>query len=451
MLLPRSLLLALTLALVLWGVTPRPLAAETRQDAIGPRDTLSIRVYEWRTSSGEPFEWKALTGDFIVSGNGQLSLPVIGAITVAGLFPEQAAALVAQRLQQTTGLRNLPTASVQITTYRPFYIVGGVDKPGEYPFRPDLTVLQAISIAGGLRRNPENLFSRFERDAITSRGDMRVHGAHINALIAAQARLRAELDGAERIVFPADLTRRRDEPEILRMLEEEELIFRSRNDSIRQRTASNERLRTLLMEQIRSLRNQSTLKEQQIASARREFEEARRLGDRGLVTAPRQLALERSVADYEAGLFEIQRSIVDAQVRIAEAERLIVDLKGRQRDEAALELRVNQTRLAETREKFETARRLVQEAEVTAPLELARAHRARRGTGPVYSIVRRVGGEMQEFEASEAMPVLPGDTVRVTVPLPEVSLDPALDLAPGQSERQVRARGPRGASAVPTD
>ena len=48
------------------------------------------------------------------------------------------------------GYLNDPRVAVEITTYRPFYIVGEVQKPGEYQFRPGMTVLQAISSAGGL-------------------------------------------------------------------------------------------------------------------------------------------------------------------------------------------------------------------------------------------------------------------------------------------------------------
>ncbi len=415
-----------------------PAWAQNSQDTIGPRDKLTVRVYEWRTNTGEPYEWEALSGDFVVGGNGQVSMPLVGSVPVGGLLPEDAATMIGRRLQEAIGLRNTPSASVQITTFRPFYIVGSVDKPGEYPFRPDLTVLQAISIAGGLRRASDNVYARFERDAITARGDMRVLSATVTALSAAQARLRAEIDGIERITFPPELMKRRDDPEIARLIAEEELIFRSKLDNMKKRIEANERLRALLTDQTKALRSQSALKEQQIASARREFDDARRLVDRGLATAPRQLALERSVADYEAGLFEIQRAITDAQVRIAEAERTILDLRSRQRDEALLELRQNQTRLAEATEKFETARRLVQEAEVTAPSALARTLTAQRGTEPTYSIVRRVDGKVQEFEATEATSVLPGDTVRVTVPLPEVLS--GVEPVGGRPRQETRAR-----------
>lgn len=406
------------------------LSVQANEDhLIGPQDKLGIRVYEWRTATGEPFEWEALSGEFIVNGQGQISLPLIGSLDVVGQQPGAVADLIARRLQDSAGLLKAPTASVQIVEFRPFYVIGGIEKPGEYPYRPGLTVLQAVSIAGGMRRSPDPLISRFERDAITSRGDMRVMAALLDGLVARRARLQAEIDGAAAVTFPPELIDKKDDPAIARLMREEEMIFSSRMEGIQKKVEANKHLKDLLTGEIASLRSQVELKKRQVASARREFENVKSLVDKGLGTAPRQLALERTLAEYESRQLDLERSIIEAQVEIAEAERNNVDVRSRWREEATVELRQTQVRIEELTEKFETARRLIQEAEVTAPANLARARRSRSNLLPSYAIVRHENGEVREIPATEATPVRAGDTVRVTVPLPELDMvgpEPAL-------------------------
>lgn len=65
-----------------------------------------------------------------------------------GRGTDELAAAIAQALQ-AGGLILHPSVAVEVSTYRPFYILGEVNTPGQYPFRPGMTVLTAISIAGG--------------------------------------------------------------------------------------------------------------------------------------------------------------------------------------------------------------------------------------------------------------------------------------------------------------
>jgi polysaccharide export outer membrane protein len=85
---------------------------------------------------------------YSVGDKGTISLPLVGDIpasgkTVAQLQDDIAGALLAKQIV------NAPNVNVQISQYRPFYVVGEVKKPGEYPFRPGMTVLTALSVAGG--------------------------------------------------------------------------------------------------------------------------------------------------------------------------------------------------------------------------------------------------------------------------------------------------------------
>ena len=88
-----------------------------------------------------------LSGEFAVDGSGQIQLPLVGQIKAADLTVHQFIAEV----QQILGAKYLrdPRVSVQIETYRPFYIIGEVNRPGEYPCESRLSAFGAVALAGG--------------------------------------------------------------------------------------------------------------------------------------------------------------------------------------------------------------------------------------------------------------------------------------------------------------
>jgi protein involved in polysaccharide export with SLBB domain len=88
-----------------------------------------------------------LGGEFAVDGNGFVSLPLIGQIKAAGLAAPDLEMQIKARLGD--GYLNDPRVSVEVTTYRPFYVIGQVGKPGEYAFVNGMTVLNAVALAGG--------------------------------------------------------------------------------------------------------------------------------------------------------------------------------------------------------------------------------------------------------------------------------------------------------------
>ena len=132
---------------------------------------MRLKIYEWRASRDAIFEWTALNDQFIVSADGMLFLPFVGEIQAAGVRPGVLAAAIGERLVRQMGLGRPPDVAVEVVQFRPFYIVGDVKAPGEFPYRPGLNVLQALSIAGGLRTGADAL-SRVDREVIAGRGEI---------------------------------------------------------------------------------------------------------------------------------------------------------------------------------------------------------------------------------------------------------------------------------------
>lgn len=101
------------------------------------------------TTFGQP----DLSGDFKVQNNGHINMPLIGHIRAAGHTKNELENSI--RATLASGYLVDPKVSVQIASFRQFYIVGEVDTPGAYDYVPSLNVLKAVAIAGGFTRRAE--------------------------------------------------------------------------------------------------------------------------------------------------------------------------------------------------------------------------------------------------------------------------------------------------------
>jgi protein involved in polysaccharide export with SLBB domain len=103
-----------------------------------PGEKLKITVY------GE----EALTGDYDINPSGYVSMPLIGAVRAAGRSQSEFARDVAGRYRGGGFLQD-PHVTVVVAQFKPFYVLGEVTTPGEYPFRSSLNVHSAVAMAGG--------------------------------------------------------------------------------------------------------------------------------------------------------------------------------------------------------------------------------------------------------------------------------------------------------------
>ncbi len=107
---------------------------------------------DYRLGSGDKlrvivFGEQDLSGEFDVTGSGKVSLPLIGAVQAAGLTLDEFQSEIGDKLKQ--GYLTNPKVSAEVLNYRPFYIIGEVGKPGEYPYTNGMNVLNAVAVAGG--------------------------------------------------------------------------------------------------------------------------------------------------------------------------------------------------------------------------------------------------------------------------------------------------------------
>jgi len=93
------------------------------------------------------FGQDGLSSSYAVDTSGKITMPLIGAVPARGLTTVEVGQAVAAKLQQ--GYVREPHVAVEVEAYRPFFVLGEVLTPGQFPFVPNLTVEGAVAIAGG--------------------------------------------------------------------------------------------------------------------------------------------------------------------------------------------------------------------------------------------------------------------------------------------------------------
>ncbi len=128
---------------VLWGAvahaqtTPGPTPQDPPAYRLGIDDKVRMVIY------GE----EQLSGDYVVGSQGAISPPLIGQIVIAGLTVAEAQKKLAEAY--AASYINDPKVSLDVVEYRPFYILGEVNKAGQYPYRIGMTVQRAVATAEG--------------------------------------------------------------------------------------------------------------------------------------------------------------------------------------------------------------------------------------------------------------------------------------------------------------
>ncbi len=132
---------------VVYAAAPIPVAYDAAYH-LDAGDKLRVVVY------GQ----EGLTNTYVIDAGGSITMPLIGSVPARGRTPARLAADIAARLRN--GFIREPSVAVEIEAYRPFFILGEVAAPGQYPYVPSMTVESAVAIAGGFS-------PRARRDSVT--------------------------------------------------------------------------------------------------------------------------------------------------------------------------------------------------------------------------------------------------------------------------------------------
>lgn len=138
------------------AISARASPLSALRDAVGPGDVLQISVF------GSP----DLSAEVVVGDNGQISLPLVGSIAVENKSSTEIATLYADRLVRGLYVKE-PRVSVQVRQQRSrqISVLGEVQKPGRYPLQGRTSIVDALSLAGGLTSRADKVVTLLRRDA----------------------------------------------------------------------------------------------------------------------------------------------------------------------------------------------------------------------------------------------------------------------------------------------
>lgn len=176
--LKNIVLLLLCLMLTVSGFAEEAETPKDPQEALetmytlGSGDRLKITVF------GE----ELLSGEFQVDGSGNISYPLIGEVAARGLSLRELQQRLDEKLRD--GYLVKPRISLEVMNYRPFYILGEVNKPGKYEYVTGINLYNAVAMAGGYthrarqnraeitRANPDKIIKNADHSTIILPGDI---------------------------------------------------------------------------------------------------------------------------------------------------------------------------------------------------------------------------------------------------------------------------------------
>jgi polysaccharide biosynthesis/export protein ExoF len=369
---------------------------------LGISDRLKIKVQEWPD----------LGGEYTVTADGSVSLPLIGNINAAGLHVKDLAREISDRLQRRADGAERSFAAIEIIQFRPFSIIGDVQRPGEYPYRPGLTVLQAIGIAGGYYRPTDPGLLRLDRDIALARGDIRTLSLKQSRLVARAARLTAALAAQEDISFPSELVNQKDNPVVSAIVESERAALALENDTARSEASALEDIKSLYQREVETLRGQVGALKQQHETVQQQLSDIRSLSAKGLALTPTLLTLERTLAQIVNEQLTTETAIVRAHESITLAEQRVREQALERSRTRTRDLQQTKDEIVEGRARIVTAGDLLNEAQFSAPAE-ARERLMEKGQRPSFTLVRKDGDVLREITADETTLVEPNDVIKI--------------------------------------
>ncbi|MEB3044871.1 polysaccharide biosynthesis/export family protein [Rhizobium mulingense] len=383
------------------GAVPPALAG-----SLAPQTKIRLTVVQWIASKGQFERWDGIGGEYTVSDAGIVSLPFLGSLAVGNLDNEGLTKEIGKRLQAKMGLAQAPAVTIELLEYPPIYVVGDVTTPGQYSFRPGLTVLQSLAMSGGPRRAKDQ-----EKTHSTQLvGELREINHSILRSTARLARLQAEMDGAQEITF--DQATGADQQFAAGIYKEERIIFRARANALERQARAFTELRDLLTTEISTLEEKLTGADDNIKSVEDQLLSVKSLVQKGLTVSSRQLDLERLLTTYRSDKLDLVTAVMRGRQAISETTRNLEGLYDARRSEVAIEAQSERASLDQLKMKRDTTQKLLIEdlgsndgiESLAEDLPLT------------FSVTRRNGGQIDQFQASETTTLAPGDVVRVVQP-----------------------------------
>jgi protein involved in polysaccharide export with SLBB domain len=345
-----------------------------------------------------------LSGDYRINDDQTISVPVVGRVSVAGLDAAGLEKALSERLARLIGREAYVT--VEVTEYRPVFVSGYVSKPGTAPWKPGMTVLQAVTVTGGSFRGSDSAGI----DGSNTKLQRTIEDQ--KRVLATIARLSAEQKGLAKIELPTRLIAlvgRRDAQELI---EAQETQFQSRRSATEAQVAGLQRSVALAKQEIESIKAQRARLSEQLKFRRTQFGQLKVLYDKQFLRIDRLTEEELKIADLEEKLASLGVSLSRTDGALVGYERDLGNLKQDRRALIDTDIMKLERDAAQLEVEIEAAGTLPRK--LSKPLSDQDADAPKKDS-ILYEIVRQDAGIPKTIVADRNMLVRPGDMIVVTL------------------------------------
>ncbi len=276
------------------------------------QDRLLIRVMTWDFRQNSMTGWEGLSGEYTISPEGNLHLPLAGVLPAQGLTQEELGNALSDLLRRRAGLDEPPQLSIELAASLPVFVLGAVENRGAVPFHPGLTARQALALAGGIFRAPQS--ADIVRGIMLS-GEATEAADRLRGLRAEESRIRAELAALRSgDVAPAVAADPQNSDVQAQLQDAERHARQVRLDSYGD-------LQVVLKQRAERLDQQIALRDEQIAATRKELQDVTSLNERGLAVNARVTSLTTALNDLEAKRLELETAQLLLDEQLNQAQR----------------------------------------------------------------------------------------------------------------------------------
>lgn len=336
-----------------------------------------------------------------IGPDGWTSFPLAGHIKGEGLTATELEAALLERIKPF--FKESPTLTLMLqprAQHLPLiYVSGDVVTPGEYPYRPDMTVLHGVSVAGGLYRT--TIPAGDEDRSVVVQRENELSEERLKQLKLLVLRLQAELAGQTTITTP-DFS-----PTDPLLVEEQRLLDENMEAATRQDEAQKqakefrERNINALSEQIETIATRLRL-------ARVQLKRITGLITKGAAGGAMQTEQEGVVAELEGKNSELKSVMVDAERAGIAEDAAFKSTRHERKTRLLLNIQTAQREMQERQATLEDSRRIM-----AIYQEAAAGNQPTTDRTVIYRILKVVDGKAKELDVSETSMLAPGDLLQV--------------------------------------
>lgn len=394
----RTLLQKVCTCVLLLVAAAVPAGAQGQDYKVTNGDVLRITVY------GDP----GLSGSFPIGTDGTIGYPLLGNVAVSGRPVEEVRQAIDAGLKEH--IANLSVAVV-VETYAPVFVVGEVQRPGRYEFRPGMIALELYALGGGQKE----VLARGDNAGVQLAG-LRQEYADLGAQLLGQdvkrVRLEAELHEQPFSYRPNDEIGTPDPRIVNQIVEAERTLFELRRTTLEAELKSLEQQRAGYVDEIDTLEKSGKLRNGELTLLDEDVKLAQSMVARGLTSKTQLRDKQREISATNRDALEFGSFLARARQNLTVIDSRLGSLREQRRGEVAAELRELNIDILRLRRKMTYNLQAMAEAGIA----IERKGGARQ-TAFRFSAVRLVDGKYREVPVGQTDAVRAGDILRVSLAL----------------------------------